>query len=308
MDLKRNWDQADFHSGTDDTIGSVHVSSDNSFGPLGVQTTSYNLHLASCWKKQKRDSLFTMPWECNMSTPSDVSGKMMNFLQVKGNIPPFPVSSSRVERLQEVVLVEDALKKSKIPLIKASHDKLWEKQLSWDRKCACKKLLSIVTTELGAWEVVRQLASSGSLELRRGNLAESIYDSFANKATSTLHARAGPLLKFISYWHERNFKPFPVKESMVYEFIKAHPEAPPSAPRALLISLSFAYYVLGLEGGNVAEISGRVKGVADGHFCNRKKIIQKGPLRVEQVMALEDIVHDLDRSKYDRLAAGYFLF
>ena len=65
-----------------------------------------------------------------MSTPIDATSKMMNFLQVKGNIPPFPVSSSSMERMQEVVLVEDALKKSKIPLIKASHDKLWEKQLS----------------------------------------------------------------------------------------------------------------------------------------------------------------------------------
>ena len=148
------------------------------------------------------------------------------------------------------------------------------------------------------------MAASGSLELGRGNLAEPIYDSFANRATSTLHCRAGPLIKYISYWKERNLKPFPVQEPMVYEYIKAHPEASPSAPRSLLIALSFAYYVLGLEGGNVAENSGRVKGV----FCRRKKIIQKDPLKVEQVMALEAIVHDGDRSVYDRIAARYFLF
>lgn len=180
--------------------------------------------------------------------------------------------------------------------------------ISWDPKCACKKWLSIVTTELGAWEVVRQMAASGSLELGRGNLAESIYDSFADKATSTLHCRAGPLIKYISYWKEKNLKPFPVQEPMVYEYIKAHPEASPRAPRSLLIAMSFAYYVLGLEGGNVAENSGRVKGVSDGHFCRRKKIIQKDPLKVEQVMALEAIVHDSERSVYDRIAAGYFLF
>ena len=53
-----------FHSDVNDTIGSVQFSSGDSFGPLGVKTTAYNLHLASCWKKQKKDSSFTMPWAC----------------------------------------------------------------------------------------------------------------------------------------------------------------------------------------------------------------------------------------------------
>ena len=146
------------------------------------------------------------------------------------------------------------------------------------------------------------------MELGRGNLVESVYDSFAAKATSTLHNRAGPLIKYIAFWNDKGLKPLPIQEAMVYSYIKHHPEAPPSAPRSLLISLSFAYHVLGLEGGNVAEYSGRIKGVSDGHFCNRKKLNQKDPLKVEQVMMLETVVHDENRTKFDRIAAGYFLF
>ena len=307
--LKRNRDNSAM--GHTDSFDAISASADLQHGStlaLEANAVSYNLHLASCWERQKTDSSFIMPWECNMSTPSDVAGKMMKFMQVKGNIPPFPIAASFGERVNEAVIVEDALKKSKIPRVKASHDKVWEKQLTWDRKCACKKWLTIITTELGAWEVVRQLAASRSMELGRGNLVESVYDSFAAKATSTLHNRAGPIIKYIAFWKDKGLKPLPIQETMVYSYIKHHLDAPPSAPRSLLVSLSFAYHVLGLEGGNVAEYSGRVKGVADGHFCNRKKINQKDPLKVEQVMALEAIVHDGERSKFDRIAAGYSLF
>ena len=154
VSLKRTGDNFDAISASEDAQQSRTLL-------LGTNAVSYNLHLASCWKRQKTDSAFVMPWECNMSTPSDVASKMMKFMQVKGNIPPLPVATSSGEKVNEVVFVEDALKKSKIPLVKASHDKLWEKQLSWDRQCACKKWLTIITTELSAWEVVRQLGGVG---------------------------------------------------------------------------------------------------------------------------------------------------
>ena len=39
---------------------------------------------------------------------------------------------------------------------------------------------------------------------------ESVVDSLSNRATSTLHCRAGPLLKFAKFWRDRglNFSPF----------------------------------------------------------------------------------------------------
>lgn len=53
--------------------------------------------------------------------------------------------------------------------------------------------------------------------------------------------------------------------------------------------------------------SSRVKGIADAFYVDRKKLVQRPPLTVAQVMKLERIVVDPGASKYDRIASGFFL-
>ena len=53
--------------------------------------------------------------------------------------------------------------------------------------------------------------------------------------------------------------------------------------------------------------SGRIKGLADSHFCRRRKVLQRPPLTSSQIIQLEEVVLSGRRTDYDRVAAGYFL-
>ena len=145
------------------------------------------------------------------------------------------------------------------------------------------------------------------MKYAQGGLLESVHDALASKATATLHSRAGPILRYVKFWQDVGGRCFPITEPMIYDYLKSWKDAAPGAFRSLLISLSFAFHILGLSGGDIAMKSGRVKGVANSHFCMRKKITQRPPLTVEQVTALENIVKDNRRTAIDRVAAGYFL-
>ncbi|CAK9064420.1 unnamed protein product, partial [Durusdinium trenchii] len=136
---------------------------------------------------------------------------------------------------------------------------------------------------------------------------DSVSDALANKASSTLHNRAGPLIRFAKFWRDRGCECFPVEEPMLYEYFKSWTNAAPSSFRSLLLSISFAFHILGLMGGEVVLKSGRIKGLSAAHVCNRRKVVQRPPLTVEQVQHLEQIVKDERRTAFDRIAAGYFL-
>ena len=81
----------------------------------------------------------------------------------------------------------------------------------------------------------------------------------------------------------------------------------PSFHRSLLLAISFANFHFGLDGASSVLSSGRVKGCAQKHFAEKRKLVQRPPLMAEQVMALEAIVLDTARTDVDRLGAGFFL-
>ena len=55
----------------------------------------------------------------------------------------------------------------------------------------------------------------------------------------------------------------------------------------------------------------RVQGVAKACYLDKRKLVQKPPLLVSHVQALEDIVFGVSKAKfsdYDRVCAGFFCF
>ena len=238
-----------------------------------------------------------------MWTPSDA----FSLPAWSSRIPPLPCFTGEFADVAETAFIEDAFSKVGLKAVKAADHRLWEERLSWERKCACKKWCTLILMKLSAWTLGRSVASGDSMRLAGGGLMESVVDSLSGKATATLHARAGPLLKFAKFWRDKGLEFFPVQEWMVYDYIKAQSTWAPTAPRSLLVSLSFAFHIFGLAGGNVAARSGRVKGVADSFYADRRKIVQRPPLTVDQIVALEATVRDVGRSNYDRIAAGFFL-
>ncbi|CAL1170052.1 unnamed protein product [Cladocopium goreaui] len=222
-------------------------------------------------------------------------------------MPPMPCLPDEQTAVIESEMVEDAFTKVGLRAASASDQRLWQEKLSWERKCACKKWCTLALMKLSAWAIGRSVASSSGMQLARGSLVESVVDALAGKATATLHGRAGPLLKYAKFWRDRGLDFFPVQEDMVYQYLKAQSNWAPTAPRSLLISLSFAFHILGLSGGDVASKSGRIKGVSDAHYADRRKLVQRPPLTADQILMLEKTVHDTARTSYDRIASGFFL-
>ena len=292
MDLKRKW-------------GGLQEPCDDVQHDLSLDLDAYNVHLQSCWRNVRKRDEMPMPWDLRMKRP-DETGVLREGLAVTGQLPPLPAVGTELN-VKSFASEDSIFQSAGLKFAKSTDERIWRERLSWERKCAYKKWTALVLEDIGSWEIGRQVATSGPLNFAKGGLAESIHDALGNKATATLHSRAGPLMRYVQFWKNIGCRFFPVTEAMVYDYLKAWPDAAPSAFRSLLLSMSFAYHLLGLSGGNVGFKSGRVKGLADVHFCDRRKTVQRPPLTVEQVTWLERVVKDESKTKFDRVAAGFFL-
>ena len=103
---------------------------------------------------------------------------------------------------------------------------------------------------------------------------------------------------------------FPLTEQAVYAYFeeRRHTAAATSF-RSLLSAIAFAKHVLGLAGAETIYTSGRVRGLASKLYMQKRKLKQRNPLRVADVLLLEKICCKLEgRPLQDRVAAGFFLF
>ncbi|CAE7464616.1 unnamed protein product [Symbiodinium sp. KB8] len=176
------------------------------------------------------------------------------------------------------------------------------------RKAAIKKWMTLISAAGNAWEVARMSLLSDRPSDITGGLLQSVIDSLAGKATATLHARAGPLIRLVKFWADRGEICFPVREVQVYVFLKEVQDPAPTFPNSLLSSLRFARFTLGLIFVDGALESGRVRGVATQHYARKRRDVRRPALTISQVKRLEDIVLDRGRGGHDRMAAGFFLF
>ena len=118
---------------------------------------------------------------------------------------------------------------------------------------------------------------------------------------STIHARVSPLIQLTHHYEQQGLCCFPLTESLVYDFMKENPCKAPSFHRSLLLSISFANFHFGLDGASGVLGSARVRGCAQKHYAEKRKLVQGPPLTAEQVVALERIVLDPSRTDVDRI-------
>ena len=226
---------------------------------------------------------------------------------VRVAMPPMPLRQSSDAQL-DIYTDDSAFKVAGLRAASSIDNRLWAEKLSWERKAAYKKWSAIILHEVGAWEIARLEVQCKTMEFARGGLLESIADFLGAKSTSTLHNRAGPLLQYINFFKERGKTCMPLHEFQVYDFLKSCTQRAASFPRSLLLSINFADHHFGLHGAESVRASGRIKGLVDILYAQRKKLVQRPPLTVKQITHLENIVHDESRAIFDRLASGYFLF
>ena len=246
-----------------------------------------------------------MPWERQFVGPLDRASDVWSIAKpVKDLYMPTQAEESNRQHFDNHVRIT-AFRKAGIRLIRDCDQKLWADRLSNERKAAVRKWTSLVAEQPGAWDIAVRHFSNGDMT-QTGQLAESVKDALATKASSTLHSRANPMFRFLAFCKEHGLIAFPILEANVYMFLK-HQDFAPTFPRSFLISVAFSFHVLGLRGDRGA-LTGRTKGVAHEWFLKKRKLLQRPPLSVNQVIVLEKIVMDESRHVTDRIAAGFFAF
>ena len=145
-------------------------------------------------------STMKLPWDFKPRDKLDVVDRASkSFLRVTGVMPPIPSPEAVQSLPEDASLAVGADRSFSIKAIHRAHKRSWSEQITYERKCAYRKWIAIVSENAMAFDVARLQMLSGPMEFARGGLAETIRDALGNKASSTLRARAGPLLRYIKF-------------------------------------------------------------------------------------------------------------
>ena len=108
----------------------------------------------------------------------------------------------------------------------------------------------------------------------------------------------------------RGYQGIPFRESEVYEFLtdSAQPFAP-TFPKSFVGSVAFMHDILDCRSAKPCIDSRRITGCASRQYLLKRKLKQKKPLSVKQVIGLEKIcIGDVEASIEERVASGFFLY
>ena len=281
------------------TSGVVARRGSGSDGAVAVDMDAYNGHLRFATKRVFRH--VKMPWEHTMKQCKvfhemgsfETKPSMADWCHYKdsgGKVQPKPdvcVSSVPSKRL-----LASAMKKIS-----------WRQRLNDHRMAAVKRWLSIVEWEVGEFQFGKQWLQDQSYDL--GNI---LSDVVASRATGTLHDRAGPILRFISWCKDRQLKPIPFNETLIYDFFNSMgDEVAATFPRSMLCAVAFCGHVLGCPSALGTLESKRLIGISSKFYQRKRRLRQRPPLQVAHVKALEAILCG-NRKLPDKVAAGFFLW
>ena len=276
---------------------------------MDVQDTShFCMHARHCWLSRNMSTL-KLPWDFKLVDQFDfVQKSAKNVFRTFGAMPPLPVLEGPSEEpsgdIRRYGTTDPCFG---VKALQNAQKRSWTEQANYERRCAYRKWISVVSANPMAFEVSRLQILAGPMEFAKGGLAESIADCLGNKSSNTLHSRAGPMVRYIKFCTDRGISAFPLEEGRVYDFVKSMCDSAPSFPRSFLLSVSFSSHYLGLLGGAEVCASKRIEGAVKMHYERRAKVRQRPPLTADQVRTLEKIVVSRNRSMYDRVMAGYFL-
>ena len=157
----------------------------------------------------------------------------------------------------------------------------WEEKLTDHRKAAVAKWEALLIAHGEHFESCRGVKADAAAGLK-ADLAQTLIDCFSGKASATLHARIGPVMRYVKFTKAAGLSPFPLTENVLYVFMDQYCRtAAATFGRSFLESLNFAVHVLGLD--LRVNISGRIQGVAKARYLEKRKAVQKPALTVLHV-------------------------
>ena len=123
----------------------------------------------------------------------------------------------------------------------------WEEKLTDHRKAAVAKWEALLVAHGEHFESSRGVKADAAAGLK-ADLAQTLTDGFSGKASATLHARVGPVMRYVKFAKAAGLSPFPLTENVLYVFMDQYCRtAAATFGRSFLESLNFAVHVLGLD-------------------------------------------------------------
>ena len=123
---------------------------------------------------------------------------------------------------------------------------------------------SLVCIKLDAFSLYETLVASGKT-VTHADVEASLTACFSRKATSTLSKRFYALNRFVNHCCRSGLQFFPLRENVVFTYLKHlldEPSSAPSSGRSLLEALRFAGGTIGLTGDILELGSTRIDGLA----------------------------------------------
>ena len=243
-----------------------------------------------------------MPWEIRLDLP-----------KVFHEMPKPSISFSKQEFDQWRATGQPVDKPAKDELVYFPMPKMskktpkisWEARLNSQRAASIAKWKTIVKVSLTSFQMGIQIANEPDTDI-----GDVLDDILAAKATSTMHARADAIIRFISWSRINGHIPIPFSETVVYAFLNdVGARSAPTFPRSFCCALAFIGHVLGCPSALECVASRRIIGHAAKCYKEKRMLIQKPPIKVEHVKILEMILQGVPVLKsHDRVAAGFFLW
>jgi hypothetical protein len=142
------------------------------------------------------------------------------------------------------------------------------------------------------------------------DIAETITDVFACKATATLFKRANSFCQYLE-WATNALveRPMLCTEIVVYNYMKflRSSGAAPTKASAFVQSLNFAKHVIGLQCSSETTNSARIRGAVRTSLLNKRMLKQAEALYVTDMEILEDSARFAPCTR-DQVASGHFCF
>eukprot|EP00435_Cladocopium_sp_Y103_P067650 s333_g30.t1 len=266
-------------------------------------------HVDFC--KRQRRSAFTMPWERGVLGHSILP--TVGLWEPKG---AFPLSTPQLSNATDVLQVDerkpatDSVSKLHASTIlqKFSRGVTWNQHLTASRALALKKWVAILTEGGIHFEIVQQ--HFAMTKLSQVLLIDALEMSLTAKSTSTLHSRAGPVLRYVAWCKSVNLNPFPMDKIVTFKFLDMLKDScAPTFPRSFIGSVAFMVYCLGLESGKQVLGASMVTGLATSVYLKKRKTLQRPPLKVWHVKKLENLANgNISTNVIDQIAAGFFCY
>ena len=211
--------------------------------------------------------------------------------------------ASRAEPLEEFIRPDQTWKIS----LKGARKELPDEDI---RRVALQKLQGILLADLGATHLgcsLKKMVEDGNHE---SDIWRSFLDTFRTKASSTLHKRASSLLRLSKLLLQAGVtRPLRVTEEQLYDALchLRRSGAGATSAQHMLEALYFLEGMVQLTSIDInTTISVRCKGVARDMHLTKNPLEQKAPLRVDQVMWLEQYM--MEASDVEACILGQILF